>query len=187
MKKSNVIMFVLLALASAFFLWLWYFLGLNRIDEPLDLVLSIVWWAVVVAAIAVIVKMERTRRRRVRTVYVGEGAAFNSEKGLMPLTGERSVQDALASILEGLAYDFTREDFPDKEEFQPRFFVRTKEFKAEKREGEPVEADHPTAGEPRSEQKTWKGEVFVVDTKEERPFDTPEELAGILASLERAA
>ena len=38
MKKSNVIVFVLLALASAFFLWLWYFLGLNRVDEPLDLV-----------------------------------------------------------------------------------------------------------------------------------------------------
>ena len=34
MKKSNVIVFVLLALASAFFLWLWYFLGLNRVDEP---------------------------------------------------------------------------------------------------------------------------------------------------------
>ena len=46
MKKSNVIVFVLLALASAFFLWLWYFLGLNRVDEPLDLVLSIVWWLV---------------------------------------------------------------------------------------------------------------------------------------------
>ena len=65
-----MIVFVLLALASAFFLWLWYFLGLNRVDEPLDLVLSIVWWLVIVVAIAVIVKMERTRRRRVRTVYV---------------------------------------------------------------------------------------------------------------------
>ena len=54
MKKSNVIVFVLLALASAFFLWLWYFLGLNRVDEPLDLVLSIVWWLVIVVAIAVI-------------------------------------------------------------------------------------------------------------------------------------
>ena len=53
MKKSNVIVFVLLALASAFFLWLWYFLGLNRVDEPLDLVLSIVWWLVIVVAIAV--------------------------------------------------------------------------------------------------------------------------------------
>ena len=72
MKKSNVIVFVLLALASAFFLWLWYFLGLNRVDEPLDLVLSIVWWLVIVVAIAVIVKMERTRRQRVRTVYVGD-------------------------------------------------------------------------------------------------------------------
>ena len=54
MKKSNVIVFVLLALASAFFLWLWYFLGLNRVDEPLDLVLSIVWWLGIAVASAVI-------------------------------------------------------------------------------------------------------------------------------------
>lgn len=80
MKKSNVIVFVLLALASAFFLWLWYFLGLNRVDEPLDLVLSIVWWLVIVVAIAVIVKMERTRRQRVRTVYVGDCARTTASR-----------------------------------------------------------------------------------------------------------
>lgn len=100
MKKSNVIVFVLLALASAFFLWLWYFLGLNRVDEPLDLVLSIVWWLVIVVAIAVIVKMERTRRQRVRTVYVGDCATFNSEQGLATIEGSQPVSEVIAGILQ---------------------------------------------------------------------------------------
>lgn len=112
MKKSNVIVFVLLALASAFFLWLWYFLGLNRVDEPLDLVLSIVWWLVIVVAIAVIVKMERTRRQRVRTVYVGDCATFNSEQGLATIEGSQPVSEVIAGILQSLKYDFSRADFP---------------------------------------------------------------------------
>ena len=102
MKKSNVIVFVLLALASAFFLWLWYFLGLNRVDEPLDLVLSIVWWLVIVVAIAVIVKMERTRRQRVRTVYVGDCATYNSEQGLATIEGSQPMSEVIAGIFDGL-------------------------------------------------------------------------------------
>ena len=191
MKKSNVIIFVLLALASAFFLWLWFFLGLNRIDEPLDLVLSIVWWAVIAEAVGVIVKMERTRRRRIRTVYVGDGAAFNSEKGLVKLEGAAPMCETIAGILQSLKYDFERADFPEKDEFEVKYFVRTKEFEAEERKDEASDADtdaatadQPAAAAPQTEQKTWKGEVFIVETKEERPFDTPEELASILTSLE---
>ena len=109
MKKSNVIVFVLLALASAFFLWLWYFLGLNRVDEPLDLVLSIVWWLVIVVAIAVIVKMERTRRQRVRTVYVGDCATYNSEQGLATIEGSRGDRGHLAELeVRFLACGFSR-------------------------------------------------------------------------------
>ena len=189
MKKSNVIIFVLLALASAFFLWLWFFLGLNRIDEPLDLVLSIVWWAVIAVAVGVIVKMERTRRRRIRTVYVGDGAAFNSEKGLVKLEGAAPMRETIAGILQSLKYDFERVDFPEKDEFEVKYFVRTKEFEAEERKDEASDADaatadQPAAAAPQTEQKTWKGEVFIVEMKEERPFDTPEELASILTSLE---
>lgn len=195
MKKSNVVIFALLALCSAFLLWLWYFLGFNRVDEPLDLVLSVVWWAAVVVAIVVIAKVEQVRRRRIRTVYVGEGATFNSEKGLVPLEDEGPMEDVLASILENLKYDFTRQDFPEQDEFQPKYFVRTKEFSVGERAEEPVEAadaesvpsDGAEAGQSQPEQKKWKGEVFIVESKEEKPFDTPEELASILASLEAAA
>lgn len=191
MKKSNVIVFVLLALASAFFLWLWFFLGLNQVDEPLDLVLSIVWWAVIVVAIAVIVKMERTRRQRVRTVYVGDQATFNSERGLAAIEGSQPMPEVIAGILQNLKYDFSREDFPDKDRFTVKYFVRTKQFDAEeKQDAESAEVEERAsadAAESQIEQKTWKGEVFIVETKEERPFDTPEELASILASLEQAA
>lgn len=192
MKKSNVIVFVLLALASAFFLWLWFFLGLNRIDEPLDLVLSIVWWAVIVVAIGIIVKMERTRRRRIRTVYVGDGAAFNSEKGLVELDGAAPMRETIAGILQSLKYDFERADFPEEGEFEVKYFVRTKEFEAEERKDEASDADAGTvdrsaAAAPQTEPKSWKGEVYIVESKEERPFETPDELAAILSSLEPAA
>lgn len=148
MKKSNVIVFVLLALASAFFLWLWYFLGLNRVDEPLDLVLSIVWWLVIVVAIAVIVKMERTRRQRVRTVYVGDCATFNSEQGLATIEGSQPVSEVIAGILQSLKYDFSRADFPDKDRFVVKYFVRTKQFEAEEKQGSDtvVDSEQASAG-----------------------------------------
>lgn len=182
MKKSNVVIFVLLVVASAFFLWLWYFLGLNRIDEPLDLVLSVVWWVVVAAAVAVIVKMERTRRQRIRTVYVGEGAVFNSETGLVKLEEQGPTLEALAAMLRTLKYDFSRQDFPDKEDFDVRYFVRTKKFDVEQTAADASRQDADAQG-----RQEWKGEVFVVETKEERAFESPEELAGILATLGNAA
>ena len=191
MKKSNVIVFVLLALASAFFLWLWYFLGLNRVDEPLDLVLSIVWWLVIVVAIAVIVKMERTRRQRVRTVYVGDCATYNSEQGLATIEGSQPMSEVIAGILQSLKYDFSRADFPDKDRFVVKYFVRTKQFETEEKQGSDtvVDSEQASAGasKPQIQQKMWTGEVFIVESKEERPFGSPEELARILASLEQAA
>lgn len=193
MKKSNVIIFVLLAACSAFLLWLWYFLGFNRVDSPLDLVLSVVWWAVVIVAVVAIVKLEQVRRRRIRTVYVSDHATFNSEKGLMRFEDAAPMQDVIASILENLKYDFSRADFPDKDEFQVKYFVRSKEFDSEKRDDdaqrdEAARATEAEAAEGAQEaQKTWKGEVVVIETKEEKPFETPEELASILAELEAAA
>ena len=193
MKKNNVIIFALLAAVSAFLLWLWYFLGFNRIDDPLDLALSILWWAMIVVAIVVVVKTEQVRRRRVRTVYVGERATFNSEKGLMAFAGEKTMYEVIASILDNLEYDFSREDFPEKDKLDVKYFVRTKEFEAEKRDEASSDASTENAassaaasGEP-ADQRKWKGEVVIVETKEEKPFETPEELASILATLEQAA
>lgn len=192
MKKSNVIIFALLAAASVFFLWLWYYLGLNHVDEPLDLVLSIIWWVVIVAAVIVVVKMEQVRRQRVRTVYVGGDATFNSEKGLMRFEGTKPMQAIVASILENLKYDFTRNDFPERDAFDVKYFIRTKEFDVEKKEEGPQQdgaADVAVQPDPaeQAEPIKWKGEVVMAGTGEERAFDTPDELAVILASLEQTA
>lgn len=191
MKKSNVIVFALLAAISVFLLWLWYFLGFNRVDDPLDLVLSIVWWAVIAVSIAVIVRAERVRRRRIRTVYVGDNATFNSEKGLMRFAEGEPMQDVVAFIVENLKYDFTREEFPDKEAFQAKYFVRTKEFRTEESpeavKDQPTESAQTSPGSSASVQRTWTGEVVVAATGEEKPFETPEELAAILTTFEAAA
>ena len=92
MKKSNVIITVVLAAVSIFLLALWYALGLNRVDEPLDLIVSIVWWAVIIVAIVAVVKVENTRRERVRTVYVANGSYYNSEAGNRILAAGASPQ-----------------------------------------------------------------------------------------------
>ncbi|WP_165055386.1 MULTISPECIES: hypothetical protein [unclassified Adlercreutzia] len=133
MKKSNVIIFAVLVVISAFLLWLWYFLGFNRVDNPLDLVLSILWWVIVAAAIIAIARLEKTRRRRVRTVYVGDVATFNSERGVTPIDPTAPVQDSVAAVLEELEYDFTREDFPKPEDLEVRYFIRTDEFEPAER------------------------------------------------------
>ncbi len=133
MRKSNVVVFALLVLVSILLLWLWYYLGLDRVDYPLDLVLSIVWWIVLLLSAAIIIKLERTRRRRIRTIYAGERAAFNSEVGMFAvpsLADVEAVQATMASVLCDLEYDFTREDFPKPKDLKVLYFVRTKKFKA---------------------------------------------------------
>ena len=99
MKKSNVIITVVLAAVSIFLLALWYALGLNRVDEPLDLIVSIVWWAVIIVSIVAVVKVENTRRERVRTVYVANGSYYNSEAGNRILAAGASPTEAIAATL----------------------------------------------------------------------------------------
>ena len=50
MRKSNYLVLGAAAVVAALLLVLWYHLGFNRIDSPLDLVLAIVWWVGSVAA-----------------------------------------------------------------------------------------------------------------------------------------
>ena len=59
-----------------------FHLGFNEVDDLLGPVLGIVWWVVVEAGVAVAVKVEKTRRERVRTMCVALGPTCNSESGL---------------------------------------------------------------------------------------------------------
>lgn len=168
MKKSNVIVVALIVLVSAFLLFLWAYMGFYRVDTPLDLVLSIVWWAVLALAIAVIVKSEKTRRARIRRMYVGADALFNSEAGLVPYAGADQIAIAMGGILDNLEYGFKREDLPEADEFSAAYLVKTDTYK--------------------DRGDTWKGTIVVPapddsSQDEERPFEDQDELLAELVAL----
>ncbi|MCH4180421.1 MAG: hypothetical protein LKF44_03375 [Atopobiaceae bacterium] len=129
MKKSNWIVYVLLVLVSAFLLWLWYYLGFNKVDSPFDLVLSIVWWVGVAALVWFTFRSERRRQAQIRTIYVSPDALFNSERGLVSCPDPEQRVTLMADILDNLKYDFHKEDMPEEKDFDFRYVVRTEDFK----------------------------------------------------------
>lgn len=168
MKKSNVVVTALIAVVSAFLLFLWVYMGFYRVDTPLDLILSIVWWVIVLAAVALIVTSEKTRRSRIRRIYVGVDALFNSEVGLVEYEGPDQLAIAMGGILDNLKYAFKKEDVPDASEFVAAYFVQTDVYK--------------------DRGDTWKGIVVVpaADASsggEKRTFEDRESLFAELASL----
>lgn len=167
MKKSNVIITVVLAAVSIFLLALWYMLGFNEIDSPLDLVISVVWWAVIVAGIAVAAKTESTRRQRIRTVYVADGAFYNSEAGNRILAPGVSATEAIAGTLASLQYGFDKADAPTKPgSNQPvdyRYVVRSTKFDQNASDGSGQQSGAQDGG-------TWQGEVVTVATGDVRPL-----------------
>ena len=85
MKKSNYLILAVSALVSIFLLYLWYSLGFNKIDGPLDLVISIVWWVLIAVLVVWINKLEKTRQQRIRTMYLAPAVLYNSETGVRRL------------------------------------------------------------------------------------------------------
>lgn len=168
MKKNNVIITIVIVLVSIVLLALWYFLGFNEIDSPLDLLLSILWWVVIVIAIFAIVKVEKTRQEKVRTIYIAPDKLYNSENGVMPRTNQPLVL-ALEDVLEALEYNFTKKDGPNKDEANFTYVVRSTTFKKD------------TDGNKDNSEPEWKGEVVTVATGVTQAFSTKEELAQLLA------
>lgn len=168
MKKSNWIGLAIAVLVDVFLLWLWFFLGFNRIDSPLDLVISIIWLVAIVAVAAAVNRLERQREKRLRTIYVSSTAVFNKERGLVSL-GSAAAPSVMERILRDMEYGFDLKEMPKPEEFNCRYVVQTDEYKATGGEG----------GEP-----TWKGTVVAIDHaagNREMPFSSRDELAAALA------
>ena len=62
------------AVACGVLLWAWFALGFtNHVDDPLDLVVAVVWWLVVAAVVGGIVWAEGKRREKMRLAFIGEG------------------------------------------------------------------------------------------------------------------
>ena len=99
MKKTNVIITAIIVVVSVLLLCLWYMLGLNTVDQPLDLVISVVWWVLIAIGIALTVKFEKDRRQRIRTVYLADGRMYNSETGMVMVAAGAPLTDAIAGTL----------------------------------------------------------------------------------------
>lgn len=164
MKKSNVLVFSLLLIISVFLIWLWFYLEFDHVDSPLDLALSIAWWVVMAIALAVIVRIEKTRRYRIRTLYVSPGAFFNAEAGQKAYEGVSRLVDAAEAVLKGLRYDFRKTEFPRHDELPVTYLIRTDVM----------------------DDETWEGEVVSVCRPDDpaRPFTNRNELAAILGSMD---
>ena len=172
MKKSNYLVLAISALVSIFLLYLWYALGFNQIDSPLDLVITIIWWALIVLLVVMINKLEKTRQQRIRTVYLAPGALYNSETGVRELEEGTTPIEAMQTVLEGLEYDFDTQDLPDRDELDFTYVVKTEEYK-------PAKDEDDEDAEP-----TWKGSVIKIDREGEHTeteFDGIEQLSAALA------
>ncbi len=152
MKKNNIIVLATLVVVCALLLWLWFYLGFNQIDNPLDLVLAIAWWAVIAAIVIFVTYLERKRQHRIRTIYVSPTALYNSERGIVALDG--TAIDTMQDILQKLQYGFDTKALPDKKHFDYRYIVQTDEYKEHPGSSEAKNA----AGEP-----MWTGKVIKLD------------------------
>ncbi len=174
MKKNNIIVLAISAVAAAFLLWLWFYLGFNHIDNPLDLVVAIVWWVVIAALVVLISYMERKRQRQIRTIYVSPTALYNSEKGIVALKEASSVE-AMEGILQQLEYNFDKQDLPSKKTFDYRFVVQTNEYKENDSDSTEGESSEPK----------WTGTVIKIDRENgntETDFASIQELRTALAA-----
>ncbi len=209
MKKSNYAVLGIAAVVAALLLALWYYLGFYAIDNPLDLVIVIVWWLAIVAVAFVISRVEQKRRRQIRTMYLSPNALYNSERGMVGF-GDATAVEAMQQVLEGLEYGFDTKDVPDEKKFKFEYVVQTDEYKADssdaakaKAEGGTVEgsaaeasvaevagteASSATAAQApvqASEDATWKGTVIKIDRENgntETKFESLEELKAALAA-----
>lgn len=169
MKTNNYIVLGVSAVAAAFLLFLWYSLGFNRIDSPLDLVLAIVWWLGIVLIAALIVRAENKRKRQIRTIYVSPTALYNSERGMVGLANTTDIE-AMQDILNNLDYSFEKNDLPEDSKFNYKFVVQTDEF---------------TASVDQNDEPTWKGTVIKIDRQNgntEIAFDDQNQLREALAA-----
>lgn len=176
MKKSNWITYIVTVIVSAFLLWLWYWLGFDHVDAPLDLALSIIWWVMVAVACFAISRIEMKRRERRRTCFVASNHVFNAESGTASAVGPDEAVERIHDILRDMKYDMDIADMPeDGEGNKVRYdcVVRTRKFEVKKRE-----AKDPNA----PEDLHWEGEVAVCARPDDDPlpFANREELTFLL-------
>lgn len=145
MRKSNWIIAAVLLLASIAFLWIWHALQFDLVDNPLDIVVTVVWWVVIAAACVAIHWAEKKRQERIRTIFVAPGLIYNSEMGVIRLGSDAELIDALQSVLTNLTYGFDLASLPENSRVRFKQIVRSSRFgqAGDVWEGEVVEVARP--------------------------------------------
>lgn len=164
MRKSNVIIVVILVAASLIFLWIWNYLNFSLID-PADLIITIVWWVLILIACVAIHRAEQKRRERIRTIFVADGLLFNNEAGTIRINSDdpNVYIDAMRMVLNNLEY--AAETRPDGNQSRVRFkfIVHTNRFS--------------------NSGNNWAGDVIQLpDASSTFRFDNVDELRMILSS-----
>lgn len=161
MRGSNWLTLGIAFLISVILLGAWFGAGLNKVDGPVDIIATAVWWAAILTAGLAIVLAERTRRRRLRTAFLAPGVIFNPEMGFVLIPEDQSPVAMLQKMLDKMEYRVPQE--PPAERLHPRFthIIRTYKY---------------TPGA-----KVWQGEVARAARPDlTRRFESREELAEIL-------
>ena len=150
MRKSNWIIAAILLVASLVFLWLWQTLQFNLVDNPIDVVVTVVWWVVIIAGCMAIHWAEKKRQERIRTVFLAPGLVYNCEAGVLRLDPGASSVDAMRKVLANLTYSFDLAELPANSRVRFQTIVRTERFAEGGRtwEGEVVEVRRPDAPRP---------------------------------------
>lgn len=179
MKKSNWVVYIVAIVVSAFLLWLWFWLGFDHVDAPLDLVLSIIWWVLVAVACFAVHRIEKKRQERVRTCYVASNHVYNSEIGTESARTPEQVVERIHDMLRDLEYGMEIRDMPKDAEGKTvryDYIVRSKVFDLKKQENQSRD---------QQEELDWRGEVAVTARPDDEPltFDGRDGLASIMARL----
>lgn len=163
MMKSNWLVAGIAAVACVVLLVLWIVLGFNYVDDPLDLIIAIIWVAAIALICTVIAKMEKRRKIQMMTTFVGDGVLYNTETGLIKQVGPIDQVIAVEGILSRMKFPFSIKELP--EDASPKFdwIVYTDKF-----------ADGGS---------TWEGEVAPVDEPEDKvKFGNRTELSKLIAA-----
>ena len=163
MRKSNWVIVAILVIASIVFLAMWYAFGFNLIDDPLDLVVTIVWWLVIIAVCVAIKIAENKRRCSIRTSFLAPGVVYNPEAGIVKVESEDAYVPTLQNIMQNLKYDFDMKDVSNDKRIHFKYIVRTEKF-----------SDNGS---------TWTGEVVkVANPDKAQHFSNKSELSQLLGN-----
>lgn len=128
MRKDNWIFYLAACAASVILLFIWYTFGMNQVDAPLDLILSIIWWVIIIASVLIVWKLESQREYQQRAVYVKKsGALFSPELGAV-VYGDMDMLSSIAKVVSSLEYPLDMKKLDDENMGEVTHIVYTDKF-----------------------------------------------------------